>query len=107
MKSHLYLSDPDIFQHDESKALVDYMADRYTAIESGPEGVSVEEVHMSPEAWRHVRKKMSRETLDVETKKELLTTGLMGHLWTAAIHISKHCPDGVLYVYDHEVLSRA
>ena len=108
MESHLYLSDAEVMKHDDNQSLADHMADRYTVIESGPHGVAVEEVHMSPTAWEHMKKKMFRQgVLDVNVVRQIVQTGLVGHLWTAAIHISQHCPDGCLYVFDDEIVSKA
>jgi hypothetical protein len=101
----MYVQDDELLSLPDNDAILKYMAERYEEVEM--DGSTVDDVHLNPNGWEHMKKKMHRKgALDVNTIRELLKNGIVGHLWTATLYVSKGIPDGCLYVYDDEILSK-
>jgi len=59
--------------------------------------LTVAKIVMHPQEYKDVRN-FGKNVYDEATTREVLMSGLFGHLWTADIHVSTRVPEGSVYV---------
>jgi len=74
---------------------VSALATAFAEIES--HDLTVYKIVMHPQQYKDVRN-FGKNVYDEATTREVLMSGLFGHLWTADIHVSTRVPEGKVFV---------
>lgn len=74
---------------------VSALATAFADIES--RDLTVAKIVVHPKQYKDIRN-FGKNVYDEATTREVLATGLFGHLWTADIHVSTRVPEGTVFV---------